>query len=146
MDDIGRLGEPRLFWGVTAGSIDSMVANTTALKKPRKSDDYTPGGENTRRPDRATIVYSNLIRRFSKNASGSTRPIVLGGIEASLRRVAHYDFWDDAVRRSVLFDAKADYILYGMAEKAVLEFAAALRDGKDPRERARPVLHRQRAA
>ncbi len=131
-DDIGRLGEPRLFWGVTAGSIDSMVANYTALKKPRKSDDYTPGGENTRRPDRATIVYSNLIRRFSKKTSGSTRPIVLGGIEASLRRVAHYDFWDDAIRRSVLFDAKADYILYGMAEKAVLELAAALRDGEDP--------------
>jgi uncharacterized radical SAM protein YgiQ len=133
LDDIGRLGEPRLFWGVTAGSVDSMVANTTALKKPRKSDDYTPGGENTRRPNRATIVYSNLIRRVSKNASGSTRPIVLGGIEASLRRVAHYDFWDDAVRRSVLFDAKADIILYGMAEKAVLEYAAAVRDGKDPR-------------
>ena len=134
VDDIGRLGEPRLFWGVTAGSIDSMVANYTALKKPRKSDDYTPGGENTRRPDRATIVYSNLIRRFSKRASGSTQPIVLGGIEASLRRMAHYDFWDDAIRRSVLFDAKADYILYGMAEKAVLEFAAALRDGEDPHE------------
>ena len=134
VEAIGRLGEPRLFWGVTAGSIDSMVANYTALKKPRRSDDYTPGGENTRRPDRATIVYSNLIRRFSKKASGSTRPIVLGGIEASLRRVAHYDFWDDTIRRSVLFDAKADYILYGMAEKAVLEFAAALRDGKHPRE------------
>ena len=132
VDEIGRLGEPRLFWGVTAGSVDSMVANTTALKKPRRSDDYTPGGENTRRPDRATIVYSNLIRRFSKKASGAARPIVLGGIEASLRRVAHYDFWDDAVRRSVLFDAKADYILYGMAEKAVVEFAAALRDGTDP--------------
>ncbi len=139
VDEIGRLGEPRLFWGVTAGSIDSMVANYTALKKPRKSDDYTPGGENTRRPDRATIVYSNLIRRFSKQARrthalpSAPAPIVLGGIEASLRRVAHYDFWDDAIRRSVLFDAKADYILYGMAEKAVLEFAAALRDGQDPR-------------
>ena len=139
-DDIGRLGEPRLFWGVTAGSINSMVANTTALKKPRKSDDYTPGGANTRRPNRATIVYSNLIRRFTKkvrrtgNPPFNLPPIVLGGIEASLRRVAHYDFWDDAVRRSVLFDAKADYILYGMAEKAVLEFAAALRDGNDPRE------------
>ena len=143
VDEIGRLGLPRLFWGVTAGSIDSMVANYTALKKPRKSDDYTPGGENTRRPDRATIVYSNLIRRFTKkarqagslpyaNSPSSTAPIVLGGIEASLRRVAHYDFWDDGVRRSVLFDAKADYILYGMAEKAVLEFAGALRDGNDP--------------
>jgi uncharacterized radical SAM protein YgiQ len=133
VEDIGRLGEPRLFWGVTAGSVDSMVANYTATRKPRRSDDYTPGGMNTKRPDRATIVYSNLIRRFSKRASGTTRPIVLGGIEASLRRVAHYDFWDDAVRRSILFDAKADYLLYGMAEKAVLEFANALRDGDDPR-------------
>jgi uncharacterized radical SAM protein YgiQ len=138
VDEIGRLGEPRLFWGVTAGSIDSMVANYTALKKPRKSDDYTPGGENTRRPDRATLVYSNLIRRFTKTIShtpgqlAARPPIVLGGIEASLRRVAHYDFWEDGIRRSVLFDAKADYILYGMAEKAVLEFAAALRDGQDP--------------
>lgn len=133
--DISRLGEPRLFWGVTAGSIDSMVANYTALKKPRRSDDYTPGGENDRRPDRATIVYSNIIRRFSRrlHPAKPARPIVLGGIEASLRRVAHYDFWDDAVRRSVLFDAKADYILFGMAEKATLEFAAALRDGQDPR-------------
>ncbi len=134
--DISRLGEPRLFWGVTAGSIDSMVANYTALKKPRRSDDYTPGGENTRRPDRATIVYSNIIRRFSKrlHPGQPSRPIVLGGIEASLRRVAHYDFWDNAVRRSVLFDAKADYILYGMAENATLEFAAALRAGGDPRQ------------
>jgi uncharacterized radical SAM protein YgiQ len=138
-EDIGRLGEPRLFWGVTAGSVDSMVANTTALKKPRKSDDYTPGGENNRRPNRATIVYSNLIRQFTKKGrrtgspSSATPLIVLGGIEASLRRVAHYDFWDDAVRRSLLFDAKADYILYGMAEQTVLQFAAALRDGKDPR-------------
>ncbi len=127
--DIGRLGEPRLFWGVTAGCIDSMVANYTALKKRRKSDDYTPGGVNNRRPDRASIVYTNLIRRFSKPA----RPIVLGGIEASLRRVPHYDYWSNSVRRSLLFDAKADFILYGMAEKSALEFAKALRDGTDPR-------------
>jgi len=155
--EIGRLGEPELFWGVTAGSIDSMVANYTALGKKRKSDDYTPGGINNRRPDRATIVYANLIRRFMKrarklttentkstekskiiNSVNSVRtmvknpPIVLGGIEASLRRVPHYDFWSNATRRSLLFDAKADYILYGMAEKAVLELAAALRDGRDP--------------
>jgi len=127
--DIGRLGEPRLFWGVTAGSVDSMVTNYTALKKRRKSDDYTPGGVNNRRPDRASIVYTNLIRRFSKPA----RPIVLGGIEASLRRVPHYDYWTDQIRRSLLFDAKADFILYGMAEKSALEFANALRDGNDPR-------------
>ncbi len=133
-EDIGRLGEPALFWGVTAGSINSMVANYTALKKKRKQDDYTPGGVNNRRPDRATIIYANLIRRFSNrvNPGAPARPIVLGGIEASLRRVAHYDFWNDRIRRSLLFDAKADYLLYGMAEKAVLELAACLRQENDP--------------
>lgn len=124
-EDIARLGEPRLFWGVTGGSVDSMVANYTASKKWRKSDDYTPGGENTRRPDRAVIAYCNLIRRYFKG----TVPLVLGGIEASLRRVAHYDFWSDSLRRSILFDAKADYLLYGMAEQSVLELAEALRQG-----------------
>ena len=119
--DISRLGEPRLFWGVTAGAIDSMVANYTATKKFRNHDDYTPGGVNIR-PNRATIVYSNLIRRYFKN----TRPIVLGGIEASLRRIAHYDYWDDAVRRSILFDTKADILAYGMAEKTVIDLAEAL--------------------
>jgi uncharacterized radical SAM protein YgiQ len=121
--DITRLGEPRLFWGVTGGSVDSMVANYTATRKKRKQDDYTPGGHNNRRPDRAVIAYANLIRRFHKN----TVPIVLGGIEASLRRVAHYDYWDDKLRGSILFDAKADFLVYGMGEKTVLEFAAALR-------------------
>jgi uncharacterized radical SAM protein YgiQ len=123
--DITRLGEPRLFWGVTGGSVDSMVANYTASKKRRKNDDYTPGGFNDRRPDRAVITYTNLIRRNYKN----TRPIVLGGIEASLRRVAHYDFWSDSVRRSILFDAKADYLMYGMAEQSILELAKALDAG-----------------
>lgn len=128
--DICRLGEPRLFWGVTAGSVDSMVANYTSLKKKRKSDDYTPGGINNRRPDQASIVYTNLIKQYFKH----TRPIVLGGIEASLRRVAHYDFWTDRVRPSILFDAKADYLLYGMAEKAVLELATALKNSTDVRD------------
>lgn len=134
LQDISRLGEPLLFWGVTAGSIDSMVANYTALKKKRKSDDYTPGGINNRRPDRAAIVYTNLIRRFSKqNHPGAPpRSIVLGGIEASLRRVAHYDFWSDRVRGSILLDAKADYLLYGMAEKSAFELAACLQSGGDP--------------
>jgi len=127
--DITRLGEPRLFWGVSAGAVDSLVANTTALGKPRRTDDHTPGGLNNRRPDRATIVYANLIRQHFKN----TVPIVLGGVEASLRRVAHYDFWSDALRRSVLLDAKADYLLYGMADLSVLALAEALRDGLDPR-------------
>lgn len=121
--DITRLGEPGLFWGVTAGSVDSLVANRTALGKPRKTDDLTPGGRNSRRPDRAVIVYSNLIRRYFKQ----TRPIVLGGIEASLRRISHYDAWSDRVRRSVLFDAKADLLVYGMGEQAILEIAHALK-------------------
>ena len=124
--DITRLGEPELFWGVTGGSVDSMVANYTALKKKRRTDDYTPGGENTSRPDRAVIAYSNLIRRYYKD----TVPIVLGGIEASLRRIAHYDYWSNKVRGSILFDAKADYLLYGMAERSIIELANALKAGK----------------
>jgi uncharacterized radical SAM protein YgiQ len=127
--DISRLGEPKLFWGVTGGCVDSMVANYTSLKKKRKSDDYTPGGINDRRPDRAAIVYTNLIKRYFK----SQKPIVLGGIEASLRRIAHYDFWSNSVRGSILFDAKADYLVYGMAEKAVVALADALKQGTDAR-------------
>ncbi len=113
-----------------------MVSNYTAIKNKRRTDDYTPGGENNRRPDRAAIVYTGLIRQYSKNVSPDkpTPPIVLGGIEASLRRVPHYDYWTNKIRRSVLFDAKADYILYGMAEKSTLEFAAAIRNGRDPKE------------
>ena len=128
-DDITRLGEPNLFWGVSAGSIDSMVSNYTASLKKRKSDDYTPGGLNNRRPDRATIVYTNLIRKFFKQ----TKPIVLGGMEASLRRIAHYDYWSNKIRRSILFDAKADYLLYGMADRSIIEFAGAILHGNDPK-------------
>ncbi len=127
-EDITRLGEPKLFWGVSAGAVDSMVANYTASKKPRKSDDYTPGGLNNRRPDRACMVYTNLIRRNFKN----TVPILLGGVEASLRRIAHYDFWSNKIRGSILFDAKADYLIYGMGENAVKEFAFALSRGLSP--------------
>ena len=122
--DIKRLGEPKLFWGVSSGLVDSMVANYTALKKFRNSDDFTPGMVNNKRPDRATLVYSNLIRRYFKN----TVPIVLGGIEASLRRTAHYDFWTNKVRGSILFDAKADILVYGMAEKSIIEVADALKN------------------
>jgi uncharacterized radical SAM protein YgiQ len=126
-DDIGRLGEPKLFWGVSGGSIDSMVANYTATKKFRNSDDYTPGGKNNKRPDRAVLVYTNLIRRFFKN----TAPVVLGGIEASLRRVTHYDYWTNKLRKPVLFDSKADYLIYGMGEQAIFDLTDALRDGGD---------------
>ena len=125
-DDIVRLGEPRLFWGVTAGCIDSMVANYTPVKKFRRQDDYTPGGVNIR-PNRATIAYTNLIRQHFKD----TVPIVLGGIEASLRRIAHYDCWDDAVRCSILFDSKADILAYGMAEVTIVELARAIKNEAD---------------
>ncbi len=124
--DISRLGEPLLFWGITGGCIDSMVANYTASKKRRKSDDYTPGGLNTKRPDRAVIAYTNLVKRHFKK----TRPVVLGGVEASLRRIIHYDYWSNSVRRSILFDSKADIIAYGMAEKAIINIADNLKDNK----------------
>lgn len=124
--DISRLGEPELFWGVSGGSVDSMVSNYTASKKRRKQDDYTPGGENNRRPDRAVLVYTNLIRRNFKN----TKPIIIGGIEASLRRVAHYDYWTNKLRRSILIDSKADYLVYGMGEKTTIEIANKLQKGK----------------
>ena len=122
--DIGRLGEPKLYWGVSGGSIDSMVANYTATKKFRNSDDYTPGGKNTKRPDRAVLVYSNLIRRFFKE----TAPIVLGGIEASLRRVTHYDYWTNKLRKPILFDSKADILIYGMGEQAIKDLTLALKE------------------
>ena len=125
-NDIMRLGEPKLCWGITSGSVDSMVANYTALKKKRMQDDLTAGGVNIRRPDRALIVYSNLIRRYCK----TTVPIVLGGIEASLRRIAHYDYWDNRIRRSILFDARADLLVYGMGERAMLEIAQRLHAGE----------------
>ncbi len=119
--DITRLGKPRLFFGVTAGNVDSMVANYTASMKKRKTDDYTPGGINNRRPDRAVIVYCNLIRRYFHDI-----PIVIGGIEASLRRFAHYDWWSDKIRKSILVDSKADLLVYGMAEKTALKIAETL--------------------
>ena len=128
--DITRLGEPELFWGVTGGSVDSLVANYTASKKRRKTDDYTPGGINNRRPNRAVIAYTNLIRHYFKN----TRPIVLGGIEASLRRITHYDFWSNSIRRSILFDAKADILVYGMAENTIVNLANALKHGESCHE------------
>lgn len=129
--DITRLGSPNLYWAVSAGCVDSMVANYTATKKKRKTDDFTPGGINNKRPDRATIQYVNLIRRYFKN---SKIPIVLGGIEASLRRITHYDYWSNSLRRPLLFDAKADILSYGMGEKSMLELAKALKENREWRE------------
>ena len=126
-DDIMRLGEPRLYWGVSGGSVDSMVSNYTATKKFRNSDDYTPGGKNTKRPDRALSVYCNLIRRHFKN----TVPLVLGGIEASLRRTSHYDYWSNKMKKPILFDSKADVMIYGMGEIALEQLTRAIDKKED---------------
>lgn len=126
--DITRMGEPNLFFAVSGGCVDSMVANYTAIKKRRQQDDFTPGGQNNRRPDRAVLVYSNMIRRFFK---GTTKKIVISGIESSLRRITHYDYWTNKLRKPILFDAKADILSYGMGEISMLELAEALRDEKD---------------
>src|SRR5919206_4527155 len=115
------LGKPRLFFGVTGGNMDSMVNRYTADRRLRHDDAYTPGGEGGRRPDRCTIVYTQRCREAYRDV-----PIVLGGIEASLRRIAHYDYWSDKVRRSVLVDSKADLLLYGNAERAIVEIAHRL--------------------
>ncbi|MBN1364825.1 MAG: YgiQ family radical SAM protein [Syntrophaceae bacterium] len=126
-NDICRLGEPKLFWGITGGCMDSMVANYTATMKKRHKDDLTAGGKNKRRPDRAVVVYANLIRQYFKN----TKPLILGGVEASMRRITHFDYWSDSIRRSILFDARADALVYGMAEKAILELAQKLRNSQN---------------
>lgn len=118
------LGEPRLGFLVSAGNMDSMVNHYTVAKKRRRSDAYSPGGESGLRPDHACVVYGNLIRRTYKKT-----PIILGGIEASLRRLAHYDYWSDSLKRSVLLDSGADLISYGMGERSIVEIADALASG-----------------
>ena len=115
------LGKPNLFWGVTAGNMDSMINRYTADRKIRSDDAYTPGDVGGKRPDRAAIVYSQRCREAFKDV-----PIVLGGIEGSLRRIAHYDYWSDKVRRSIVVDAKCDLLLYGNAERAIVEIAHRL--------------------
>lgn len=121
---IAALGEPRLAFLVSAGNMDSMVNHYTVAKKRRSKDFYTPGGFMGKRPDRAVAVYGNLIRRSYKHV-----PILLGGIEASLRRLAHYDYWSDTLKRSVLLDSGADLLMYGMGEKSIVEVADALASG-----------------
>ena len=114
-ESIAVLGRPRLAFLVTSGNMDSMVNHYFVSKKRRGKDAYTPGGMAGRRPDHAAVVYSNLIRRTFKDV-----PIILGGIEASLRRLAHYDYWSDSYKRSILLDAGADLISYGMGEKSIV--------------------------
>ncbi len=125
LDDFTRLGRPGLFFGITAGNLDSMVANFTANKKPRSEDDYSPGGRKGLRPDRAVIVYTNKIRQAFPGAV-----VVIGGLEASLRRLAHYDYWSDTVKRSILLDSKADILVYGMSERQILEIARRLKNNE----------------
>ncbi|SDI03071.1 YgiQ family radical SAM protein [Pseudomonas panipatensis] len=124
-DDFMKLGKPNLFFGVAAGNMDSMINRYTADRKIRSDDAYTPGGLAGKRPDRASMVYSQRCREAYKGV-----PIVLGGIEASLRRIAHYDYWQDKVRHSILMDAKADILLFGNAERAVVEVAHRLAAGE----------------
>ena len=123
-DSISIFGEPRLAFLVSAGNMDSMVNHYSVSRKKRKSDAYTPGGVMGKRPDRACTVYGNLIRQTYKKT-----PVILGGIEASLRRLAHYDYWSDQIRRSVLLDSGADIISYGMGERSIVEIAEALDAG-----------------
>ena len=124
-DDLLVMGRPRLFAGVSAGALDSMLAHYTAFRKKRHDDAYTPGGKAGARPNRACLVYANLARQAFPGL-----PVILGGIEASLRRTTHYDFWTDSLRRSILLDAKADLLIYGMGELAMLECARRLAEGK----------------
>ena len=119
------LGRPRLFFAVSAGAMDSMVAHYTPARKLRHDDAYTPGNRHGARPNRATMVYTSRLKEAFKDV-----PVVIGGIEASLRRFAHYDFWENKVRRSILFDAKADLLIYGMAERAILTLAERMQDGE----------------
>lgn len=123
-ESIAVFGEPRLGFLVSGGNMDSMVNHYYVSKRHRESDAYTPGGRMGKRPDRAVTVYGNLIRRKFRKT-----PVILGGIEASLRRMAHYDYWSDSLKRSVLLDSQADLISYGMGEKSVLEIAEALQSG-----------------
>ncbi len=124
-DDFRRLGRPNLFFGVTAGNMDSMVNRYTADRKIRSDDAYTPDAEGGRRPDRAVLVYSQRCREAFRGV-----PVVIGGIEASLRRIAHFDYWQEKVRRSVLVDSKADLLVYGNAERAIVELAHRLAAGE----------------
>lgn len=129
VEDFRRFGKPRLGFLINSGTVDSMVANYTASKKKRRTDSLTPGGKNTKRPDRAVIVYTNRAKEAYKDC-----PVIIGGIEASLRRLSHYDYWANKVRRSILLDSKADILIYGMGEKAIIEIAQALNEGFSARD------------
>ncbi len=127
--DFERLGAPKLFFGITAGNMDSMVNRYTADKRVRSDDAYTPNGVGGRRPDRSVIVYSQRVREAFPEAT-----VVIGGIEASLRRIAHYDYWQEKVRRSILLDARADLLVFGNGERQIVEIAHRIAAGEEPNE------------
>ena len=127
------LGRPRLFFGVTAGNMDSMVNRYTADRRVRSDDAYTPGGKGGQRPDRSVIVYAQRVREAWRDV-----PVVIGSIEASLRRIAHYDYWSEKVRRSILLDAKADLLVFGNAERQIMEIARRL-DAGEPIDALRDI-------
>ena len=128
-EDFRIFGKPRLGFLINSGVVDSMVNNYSVFKHRRKTDEYAPGGKTGLRPDRAVIVYANRAKEAYKDV-----PVIIGGLEASLRRFGHYDYWSDKVRRSVLLDSKADLLIYGMGERAILEIAEALDSGIDARD------------
>lgn len=123
--DFRKLGRPRLFFGVSAGAMDSMVNHYTAARRLRHDDAYTPGGRHGARPDYPTIVYSQNLKEIYPDV-----PVVAGGIEASMRRLSHYDYWQDKLRPSILTECKADLIIYGMGEQAITEIARRLHEGQ----------------
>ena len=125
-DEFMKLGKPNLFFGVTAGNMDSMINRYTAERRMRHDDAYTPNDEGGKRPDRAVTAYTQRCKEAFKGV-----PVVIGGIEASLRRIAHYDYWSDKVRRSVLFDSKADLLVYGNAERPLIEIAHRIARGEE---------------
>ena len=133
VEEFLTFGAPRLFWGVSAGNMDSMINHYTAGRKVRNADAYSPGGLIGRRPDRATNVYVQRCREANKRL-GSRVPVIAGGVEASLRRIAHYDYWSDTVKPSILLSSKADLVVHGMGEGPILEIARRLRDGETAKD------------
>ena len=124
--DFKKLGQPKLFFGISSGNMDSMVNHYTARKRLRSDDAYTPGDKSGFRPDYAVTIYSQIIKKLYPNT-----PIILGGIEASLRRLTHYDYWSDSLKPSILIDSEADLLVYGMGEKPIIEVAKYIKDGLD---------------
>jgi len=125
-DDFKKLGKPRLFFGISSGNMDSMINHYTAMRKIRSEDAYSPGGKSGLRPNRATIVYTQKIRSIYKET-----PVIIGGVEASLRRIPHYDYWSDKIRNSILFDSRADILVYGMGERSINTIARRLNEGEE---------------